>query len=248
MTLTVGSLFAGIGGFDLGLERAGMKVVWQCEIDPFCRKVLAKHWPDVPCYEDITQLDPTTGDIERVAVLCGGFPCQDISVAGQGKGIIKGQRSSLWAHFARLVGVLRPKYVLVENVPGLRTRGLDLVLGDLAFHGYDAEWDRLGAFQFGAPHKRDRLWIVAYANESGLEGCRGSVLRAGEGAIGTSGAAGRGFDRYADHWAAEPQLGRVAHGISDRAHRLRALGNALVPQIAEWIGSRIVEREMHSAR
>ena len=157
--LTVGSLFTGIGGFDLGLERAGMRVLWQCEADEFCRRVLAAHWPHVPCYPDVSEL--RGADVEPVDVLCGGFPCQDISVAGKGAGI-DGARSGLWAEYARLVGELRPSYVVVENVPALLGRGLGRVLGDLAALGYDAEWDCLPACAFGAPHRRDRIWIVAY--------------------------------------------------------------------------------------
>ena len=134
--LTVGSLFSGIGGFDLGLERAGMRVVWQVENDAYCRKVLAKHWPDVPCYEDIH--DCGAHNLEEVDVICGGFPCQPVSVAG--KQLAQDDERWLWPEFARLVGELRPRHVFVENVPGILVRGLGDVLGDLAALGYDAEW------------------------------------------------------------------------------------------------------------
>lgn len=117
--LRIGSLFSGVGGFDLGLERAGMRTVWFCEQDPFCRRVLAKHWPGVPCYPDVTQL---TGPL-AIDVLAGGFPCQDVSNLGKRAGI-EGARSGLWSHFVRLVGELRPRYVIVENVAALRRRGL----------------------------------------------------------------------------------------------------------------------------
>lgn len=151
--LTVGSLFSGIGGFDLGFARAGFEIAWQVEIDPFCRAVLEKHWPTVRRYEDVRTVG---SELERVDVLCGGFPCQDISVAGRGAGI-DGARSGLWSHFARLIGELRPAYVVVENVTALLTRGLGRVLGDLAARGYDAEWDCLPASAFGANHRRDRI-------------------------------------------------------------------------------------------
>ena len=142
--MKVGSLFSGIGGIDLGLERAGMRVVWQCERDPWCRKILTKHWPEVPKYDDITTLDPQT--VEPVDILAGGFPCQDLSVAGKRAGLKKGTRSGLWLEFARLIRALRPKYVLVENVPGLLVNhALGRVLGDLAESGYDAEWQVLSA-------------------------------------------------------------------------------------------------------
>ena len=164
--MTVGSLFAGIGGFDLGLERAGMHVRWQCEINEWCRRVLAKHWPHVKRYGDITTIDWST--VEPVDVLCGGFPCQDISTAGRGAGLA-GERSGLWREYARAIDALRPSYVLIENVAALRSRGLDQVLGSLAALGYDAEWHCIPASAVGAPHRRDRVWIVAHAES---ERCR----------------------------------------------------------------------------
>jgi DNA (cytosine-5)-methyltransferase 1 len=165
-------LFSGIGGFSLGLERAGgFKTVAFCEIDPFCRRVLAKHWPKVPCYEDVRGLTSArlAADGIAVDVICGGFPCQDISVAGKGAGL-KGERSGLWAEIARLSGELRPRYVIVENVSALLSRGLDKVLGDLAALGYDAEWHCIPASAVGAPHQRDRIWLVAYADGRRLRG------------------------------------------------------------------------------
>src|SRR6516164_220861 len=158
--LRTGSLFTGIGAFDLGLERTGgFRVIWQCESDPFCNRVLARHWPDVPRYPDIRTL--RAEDVEAVDVLCGGSPCQDLSHAGRREGI-DGERSGLWAHYARLIRDLRPRYALLENVPGLLAGGLGRVLGDLAACGYDAEWESLPAGAFGAPHLRDRVWLVAY--------------------------------------------------------------------------------------
>jgi DNA (cytosine-5)-methyltransferase 1 len=160
--LTFGSLFAGIGGFDLGLERAGMRCEWQVEIDPYARAVLAKHWPDVRRHEDVRTFPPPEGEW-GVDVICGGFPCQDISVAGKGAGLA-GARSGLWYEYARIIGELRPRYVIVENVAALLTRGADVVLGTLATLGYDAEWHVIPASAVGAPHRRDRLWIIAFRN------------------------------------------------------------------------------------
>jgi DNA (cytosine-5)-methyltransferase 1 len=158
--MNVLDLFSGIGGFSLGLERAGMRTVAFCEIDPKCREVLAKHWPGVPVFHDVTKL--RGADVGPVDAICGGFPCQDISVAGKGAGI-DGDRSGLWREYARIVGELRPRYVIVENVAALLGRGLDRVLGDLASLGYDAEWHCIPASALGAPHRRDRLWIVAHS-------------------------------------------------------------------------------------
>jgi DNA (cytosine-5)-methyltransferase 1 len=161
MPMTFGSLFAGIGGFDLGLERAGMTCKWQVEIDNYASRVLAKHWPDVPRHDDVRTF-PTAGRDWAVDVICGGFPCQDISVAGKGAGLA-GARSGLWYEFARIIGELRPRYVIVENVAALLGRGMDVVLGTLSSLGYDAEWHIIPASAVGAPHRRERVWIIAYA-------------------------------------------------------------------------------------
>lgn len=165
-------LFSGIGGFSIGLERAGMTTVAFCEIDKKARLVLKKHWPDVPIFEDVSTLTKDLLDERGIAVdvICGGFPCQDISLAGKGAGI-EGERSGLWSEYARLIGELRPRYVIVENVSALLSRGLDRVLGDLASLGYDAEWHCIPASAVGAPHRRDRIWIVAYPSIVQQYGC-----------------------------------------------------------------------------
>jgi DNA (cytosine-5)-methyltransferase 1 len=276
------SLFAGIGGFDLGLERTGgFRTVAFCEIDPFCRRVLAKHWPEVPCYEDVRTLtaDTLARDGIGVDVICGGFPCQDISTAGIGAGL-DGERSGLWSEIARLAGELRPRYVIVENVAALLGRGLDRVLGDLAEIGFDAEWHCIPASAVGAPHRRDRVWIVANPHGTGLEGRLGERLRqrAAEWIAWPGGApvadapqlqrngrddharrgTGRtepgqdipqsgdraGYSPAFGRWdGAEPDVGRVAYGVPKRVDRLRALGNAVVPQIPELIGRAILASE-----
>ena len=354
-------LFSGIGGFSVGLERAGFQTVAFCEIDPFCQCVLKKHWPRIPIYDDIRSLtaERLTADGIAVDVISGGFPCQDISVAGPGAGI-NGARSGLWTHYARIIGEVRPRYAVMENVSALLGRGLERVLGDLAEIGYDAEWHCIPAAAVGAPHRRDRVWIVAYPgrdtirDESGrrrgtrgadtsitgndgaeglvadatcqyvngrgssgqgwrhehtngggamadaddkgeLQSCRGfgqerrwigdsSAFVANadkprlEGRIGRllqecteqriawanssllhtdstgphastqqriySGQEGAGSwhgeSQRPDWWLTEPDVGRVANGVSARVDRLRSLGNAIVPQIAEIIGRAIM--------
>jgi len=214
-----------------------MRVIWQSEIDPYASAVLKKHWPHVPNHGDIRTI---TAAVERPDVLCGGFPCQDISNAGKRAGI-DGERSGLWSEFARVIGELRPDYVLVENVAALLGRGLERVLGDLAALGFDAEWHCIPASAVGAPHRRDRIWLVAdYQSRNSRTDvadtaqfwrveCWGQQFR-GDGAA----------QRYLHHWQPEPDLGRVAHGIPARVDRLRCLGNAIVPQIAEIIGRAIL--------
>ena len=162
-------LFSGIGGFSLGLERTGgFDTVAFCEVDEPARRVLRKHWPDVPIFEDVQQL--TVAELNqkgiRPDVIVGGFPCQDISVAGRGDGI-DGERSGLWSEYARLICEVRPRYAIVENVSALLVRGLDRVLGQLAQIGYDAEWHCIPASSVGAPHRRDRVWIIAHCNTNG---------------------------------------------------------------------------------
>ena len=273
-------LFSGIGGFSVGLERAGFETVAFCEPNPFCQAILKKHWPTVPVYEDVRELSAERLANDGIAfdAICGGFPCQDISVAGKGAGLA-GARSGLWWEFHRLIAETKPKWVIAENVSALRSRGLDEVLGSLAALGYDAEWHCIPASAVGAPHRRDRIWIVAYPNgqqqqpmlsRCGVEGSRAiaptgalDVDVAGGGAdgawqsnvadsykprlegrlrrilqecagklpIGTSGSRG-----VAEFWRTEPNVGRVADGIPARAHRLKSLGNAVVPQIPEIIG------------
>jgi len=168
-----GSLFSGIGGFDLGLERAGMQCAWQVEIDPYCNRVLAKHWPGVKRFGDIRQIEWST--VDPVDLLCGGFPCQPHSLAGKRAG--SRDERDLWPEFARAIRELKPRWVVVENVRGLLSseagRFFGGILRDLAGLGYDAEWQVLSAAAFGAPHIRERVWIVAYpAQQYGtFDGC-----------------------------------------------------------------------------
>ncbi|MFQ5524472.1 MAG: DNA cytosine methyltransferase [Acidimicrobiia bacterium] len=287
--LTVGSLFSGIGGLDLGLERAGMEVRWQVENDEFCNRILARHWPHIPRYGDVRELSGST--LEAVDLICGGFPCQPVSTTGRRQA--QADLRWLWPEFARLVDEIRPRYVLVENVPGLWTTGNagSEVVSDLATLGYDCRWDRLFAASVGAPHLRERVFIVAYASEPGRQqesrssyGDEGEDARraekdahqlagGGEGSrervVADSNPAGwdggprpswaRGwgqsaYRRYRRYWRSdpaegpEPVMGRVAYGVPNRLDRLRTLGNAVVPQVAEVIGRWILEVEREGGR
>ena len=177
--LKLGSLFSGIGGIELGFERTGrFKTIWHCEIEPYPSAVLEKNFPGVVNYGDITKVDWTR--VERPDVIVGGFPCQDISVAGRGAGIKEGTRSGLWSEYARAIRELQPRYVVVENVAMLARRGLTRVLGDIAALGYDAEWFTIRASDVGAPHRRERLFIIAHAHDRAGERTETEIL-AGEG-------------------------------------------------------------------
>lgn len=176
--LKVLDLFSGIGAFSLGLERAGMETVAFCETDQNCRKVLMKHWPHIHIWGDVKTITKTSLDRyvpHKIDLICGGFPCQDISVAGKKKGL-KGERSGLWYQFKRLIKEIRPRYALIENVANLRRNGLAQIIQDLWAIGYVGEWHILSARSVGAPHLRERVWIIAYTGSAGtrLEKHRGS--------------------------------------------------------------------------
>lgn len=279
-------LFSGIGGFSLGLERAGHKTVAFCEFDKKAQLVLKKHWPNLPIYDDVRTLTKETlhnDGIKQIDIICGGFPCQDISLAGKGAGLA-GERSGLWFEFHRLIKEIQPQYAIIENVAALRSRGLDQVLRSLAEIGYDAEWHCIPASAVGAPHRRDRVWIVAntnrYANTAAINRSHfaesgkaisnwkddlptWNATRAGD-VIGGNSLHGHSISddatntvreglegqwtltsriseelenaRNSRWWAVEPNVCRVAHGVSGRVDRLKQLGNAVVPQIPELIG------------
>jgi DNA (cytosine-5)-methyltransferase 1 len=314
MTYTVGSLFSGIGGLDLGLERAGMTVVWQSEIDPFACKVLKKHWPEVVNHGDIKQIDWAT--VEPVDIICGGYPCQPFSTAGKRKGTDDPRH--LWPWVRTAISELRPQYAILENVRGHLSMGGLQVVGELAEIGYDAEWRVVSAAGLGAPHRRERIIIVAYPfdqrqqsrekeSQSQFGGCSNDETQFGPACTdntrvqrtedvaysGEQQLNGRGHQHSSgkiekrqalqeqthrgsgyvansesspsrstkphhllprvwqttelgeqncstrsigDWWETEPDVGRVADGIPHRVDRLRGLGNAVVPQVAEYIG------------
>ncbi len=219
-----------------------MTCKWQVEIDPYCQKVLAKHWPNVRRHDDVRTFPPTAADEWGVDVICGGFPCQDISTANPLGAGIDGERSGLWREYSRIIRAIRPSYVIVENVANLLKRGISTVLGDLASLGYDAEWESLPAFAFGAPHYRRRVYIVAYAKCRGLEGW---IFRRREStAIKPPSNRGTSLGTYlGETWGGEPSLSLLDDGLSGALAEFssRATGNAVVPQIAQWLGERIIE-------
>lgn len=273
LPLRVLDLFSGIGAFSYGLEQTGaFRTEAFVEIDPFCQRVIAKHWPDRKRYSDITCLTADRLRADGVApdLIVGGFPCQDISIIGSGDGLA-GERSGLWTEFARLIRDLRPRYALVKNVAALLGRGLGDVLGDLAALGYDAEWHCISAASIGAPHVRDRVWIAACAQAPGRTK-RGRDRTAGDDPWLSGGpdrevpvagvprlAIGPGtLARWAHatatgggQWATEPPVGRMVDGPADRVdrrERLMALGNAVVPQIPEMLGRIVLDHFERTSR
>jgi DNA (cytosine-5)-methyltransferase 1 len=238
--LRVLDLFSGAGGISLGLERAGaFQTVAFCEIEPYARRVLAKHWPGVPQYDDVRSVTAERLSADGIAVDCivGGFPCQDISLAGKGAGI-GGKQSGLWTEYARLIRELRPRYVIVENVAALLKRGMGVVLGDLAASGYDATWDCIPASFCGAPHNRDRIWLVAHPErdeQSREKSCVWPLGRVGRFEQPVS------WDR--DWQAALSAFRGMDDGLSRSVDRTDLMRNAVVPQIPELIGRAIMEAE-----
>ena len=326
---TLGSLFAGIGGIDLGFEATGQfETKWQVEIDEHANKVLSKHWPSVARWKNVTTFPPRPVSDWQCDVIAGGFPCQDLSFAGRGAGLA-GERSGLFHEIIRVARIIRPRAIVLENVAALYVRGLDVVLGELAEIGYDAEWHCISAASVGAPHRRDRVFIIGYLADSlgagtgdqngttrrqmgkpsdasepvtlrqrdretmpkRIEASGGDtreteamgnatgirVQRLGSGWLKVAQAhAGkeislRASAEFSDangerpqsgatkhenasnagelrsgsgewhYWDVEPDVGRVAHGVPGRTHRLKQLGNAVVPQCAQVIATRLLE-------
>lgn len=283
--MTVYETFCGIGGFSLGFKRAGFEIIGGCEIDPYARAVYEKNFGIKPD-GDIRSIESIPADI-----ICGGFPCQDISNANaNGKGL-EGERSGLWWELARIIKNSSPRYVVLENVSALlqQENGMGDILRFFSEIGYDVEWDCLRASDFGAPHIRNRVWIVANPNSARRwnkqvtrekcedptntfnNGTKGSLAysdsthelskqgfndrignssetmayteceRFFEGYINKEGQiAGRGGQQHTN-WTIEPDVGRVVNGLPYRSHRIKCLGNSIVPQISQWIAQRIKE-------
>lgn len=247
MDVTFLSLFAGIGGLDLGLERAGMKCVGQVEIDPFCLQVLQKHWPDVPRWEDVREFPPPGVEIVSPDLIAAGFPCVDISYAGKGDGI-HGTDSGLYWEALRVIREFRPTWVLLENVPALLIRGMGDILGSLAESGYDISYSCLSAAALGAPHIRERVFLIGRQADAILGDVSNSYV--GEGEPGWEDGRMGGIRQSLidfratvgrDAWACESSVVRVANGVPRRMDRLRGLGNAVCPPVAQFIGEQIMK-------
>ena len=239
-------LFSGIGGFSLAAEW-----VWEdeldiggfCEIEKYAQKVLQKNFPGVPIYEDITKLNGK--DFKNIDLLTGGFPCQDISIAGKGEGIT-GKRSGLWTEMHRVISEIRPRYALIENVPMLIHRGLERVLCDLAQIGYDAEWQIVGADDVGAWHRRKRIWIVAYPDGNRLYKDKiqdGFNNKSIEGVEDWTNYTSLYFEAFGNRYKSIPNHLRMVNGFPNELdkinQRIKGLGNAIVPQVAALIMERI---------
>lgn len=250
-SITVGSLFAGIGGFDLAAERVfGPGCVrWQVEIDSWAQRVLAKHWPHVPRFSDVREV--TEGDLEPVDLVCGGFPCQPYSLAGERLG--GEDQRALWPQMRRVVSFIKPTWIVGENVPGLISLGLDEVCTDLEALGFEVWTLGIPAVAVGAPHRRERIWIVAYSGCNGRfrrveprdgpqESKRGrQAERCQDRQFAQVGTTTSGGVRELGRWAPEPSVGRMAPRLPGSMDRLRGLGNAIVPQVAEFLFRRIKE-------
>jgi DNA (cytosine-5)-methyltransferase 1 len=243
-------LFSGIGGFSIGLERAGFKTVAFCEIQKVCRDWLDVFWPDVIKFNDIRQLTYERlrdAGINHIKIIAGGFPCTDISSNGNGAGI-GGEQSGLWAEYARLIAEIRPDHVIIENVERLRSNGLAAILQDLWALGYDAEWHIISAANFGYLHQRERIWIIAYPAEFRLQ--QGilegqSITRQPPAKL-----AGLGHD-WISKWIETRRRDRLlcpVDGVSRQVVEwaIKAYGNAVVPEIPQFIGLAIREHEQQT--
>lgn len=240
-------LFSGIGGFSVGLERAGFETIAFCEIEEFPRKVLAKHWPNVPIARNVKKLTYKDGvlyddgiEIYRGAIdaICGGFPCQPHSTSGRRQA--SEDSRDLWPQYARLVREIRPKWVIGENVRGILSsesgRFFAGILRDLSSLGYDAEWFNIPGGAVGCEHLRPRIWLVAYPNETQLEG--GSISSGIYSEYANASYSRRGKDK--------PGVERSLNGIPSQMDAVGAFGNAVVPQIPELIGRAIMASQKPS--
>ena len=250
--MTFGSFFSGFGGLDLGFERAGFECLWQIENNETAIRILEKNFPNVRRYKDAKTTDKA--QLAKVDIIAGGFPCQDISSSNsKGEGVEGGERSGLWSEMFDAVRVLRPRYALIENVTNLTRRGLDRVLSDLASIGYDAEWQTLSAKDFGFPHERKRLFIAAYPVRVGLpektlfDESDYRHLQSQRKFIQANRATVR-LENVGRSYPAIPEHIRVDDGSAKGLGEIiRGIGNAVVPEIGEWIGKQIIRFDKENA-
>jgi len=222
-------LFSGIGGFALAAKWNGYRTVGFCDNEPYAQAVLKKHWPEVPCHKDIREV---RGELYAgVTLLTGGFPCQPFSVAGKQRG--KDDNRYLWPEMLRVIQEAKPTWIIGENVAGIVNLALDQVCADLEGQGYEVEPIIVPACAVDAPHRRDRVWILANSVNKGLQGTE--LCEAFGKIAGASRSASKCFGIKRSCWPTEPNVGRVANGIPNRSHRLKGLGNAIVPQVASEI-------------
>ena len=240
MTLKLIDCFSGIGGFSYAAKTlvGGFETVAFVECEPYCQKILKKHWPTVPIYEDIRTYKP---EPYSASVIVGGFPCQDISQAGLQAGITKETRSGLFFQLMRIICLVRPKYIVLENVAAILFNGLGIVLGELASAGYDTEYACIPASALGACHKRDRFWLVAYPSSAGLQ--RQNIKKM-ERTIWPKSPARRLNPNWRQY-KSEPVLVRGSDGLSNWVHRTKALGNSIVPQVAAIPLQRVLDIDRH---
>ena len=245
--ITIGSLFSGIGCFEKGLESAipDTKTIWQVEQDKYCRTILRKHWPDSKIYNDVKKVG--VHNLQPIDILCAGFPCQDISILGKGKGVNHGKKSSLFWEAYRIICELRPKIIVLENTPAIINRGLPEVVGSLSKIGYDSEWSIISAASQGAPHKRERWFCVSYP--SGITNKRRASSNPNSNRIRNKSpiqTRGQTFNAhvteglsYWQRFKAPDPICDLDDGTPNRLSKLKALGNAIVPQCSQYVGKLI---------
>lgn len=239
--ITIGSCFSGIGCFEMAFENIvpSAKTVWQIEQNKFCQTILKKHWPNTILYDDIREVDAHA--LQPVDIVVGGFPCTDVSSAGKKKGVINGEKSGLWFEMWRICSVIRPPLIVLENVSAIYFRGLSSVLQSLAQIGYDAEWTSVSARRFGAPHLRQRWFCVAYPQRTRTQVQTQGKLTGKQ--LSRSSSQNRTISQWSQGSPVSPVCG-VDDGNTNRVDRIKALGNAIVPQCVEYVAQCMLDAGM----
>jgi len=245
MTLTVGSLFSGIGGLDYGLEQAGLETIWQVEYDDWAREMLNQNFPNTKKYKDVKEVGKH--NLEKVDLIAGGFPCQDISTANQNGRGLQGKRSGLWFEYFRIIRELRPRYTLIENVPKLLILGAERVISDLTSIGYDTEWQTIRASTFGLSHRRKRLFIIAYPHSIGR---REIIFHTKRGVTRLQKLFCAPYSYIQDTKNSYPQIPKhlrmddgISYELPEIKKAIKGYGNAVAPPVAKWLGEQIIRFE-----